>query len=192
MSETANKVKFGLKKLFYAILTKADDGTISYATPVVIPGAVSLSMDPEGENENFYADDSVYYVIANNSGYSGDLEVALFPESFRKDVLGEKLDANGLLVENAEVEPVPFALLFEFTGDKKKIRHVFYNCTISRPGVEGKTTEDSKKVTTETATVTAVPLADGYVKAKTGTGTTADVYDKWYDSVHQYTAPTNG
>ena len=29
------------------------------------------------------------------------------------------------------------------------------------------------------------PLANGYVKAKTGTNTTDDVYNKWYDAVYE-------
>ena len=70
---------------------------VTYEKPIRMPGAVSLSMDPEGENENFYADDIVYYVINNNSGYSGDLELALIPESFLKDILHEEEDANGVM-----------------------------------------------------------------------------------------------
>lgn len=60
---------------------------MSYAAPVPLPGSVSLSLDANGEPENFYADGIAYYVINNNMGYDGDLELALIPESFRADVL---------------------------------------------------------------------------------------------------------
>ena len=47
-----------------------------------MPGAVSIALDPNGEPESFYADGIEYYIIANNMGYDGDLELALIPESF--------------------------------------------------------------------------------------------------------------
>ena len=40
----------------------------AYGESVSLPGAVSLSIDANGGNENFYADNGVYYVINNNSG----------------------------------------------------------------------------------------------------------------------------
>ena len=178
-----NKVKFNLKNVHYALLTLVNN-VPSYGTPVPMPGAVSLSLDANGEPENFYADGIVYYVINNNMGYDGDLELAMIPESFRTDALGETLDANGVLVESSESELAAFALLFEFDGDQKHIRHVLYNCAASRPGIEGKTNEESREVQTETLTIKASPLPDGKVKSKTGDTTDATTYANWYSSVY--------
>jgi len=184
MSKKKNKVRFGLKNAHYAKATFDEDGNVTYAKPVRLPGAVSLSMDPEGENENFYADDIVYFVINNNAGYEGDLELALIPEEFLKDILHEEEDANGVLAENANNTFERFALLFEFTGDAKAIRHVLYCCSASRPSMEGETKEDEKEVQTEELSLIASALANGYVKAKTSTNTSKDVYDSWYDEVY--------
>ena len=86
-----------------------------------LPGAVSLSIDANGENENFYADNCVYYVINNNAGYDGDLEVALITTDFATAILGEQLDSKGVLVERNDAESAQFALMFEFDGDKNHI-----------------------------------------------------------------------
>ncbi len=184
MADKSNKVKYNLKNAHYALLTAGEDGSVTYGTPVSLPGSVSLSLDANGEPENFYADGIAYYVINNNMGYEGDLELALIPESFRTDVLNEKLDSKGVLIENSDVELASFALLFEFDGDVKHIRHVLYNCSASRPGIEGKTNEDTKEVQTETLTIKATPLSSGVVKAKTGNTTDETTYNNWYQSVY--------
>ena len=55
MALKKNKVKFGLNKVHWAKITGwSEDGVPTFATPVRIPGAVSLSIDANGENENFY------------------------------------------------------------------------------------------------------------------------------------------
>ena len=190
MSEKNNKVKYNLKNAHYALLTIGEDGAVTYGMPVALPGSVSLSLDANGEPENFYADGIAYYVINNNMGYDGDLELALIPESFRTDVLKEKLDSKGVLVENSDAELAQFALLFEFDGDVRHIRHVMYNCSASRPKIEGKTNEVKKEVQTETLTIKATPLADGKVKAKTGNTTDAAVYAGWYKAVYLPAAET--
>ena len=184
MADKSNKVKYNLKNAHYALLTVAEDGSVTYGTPVSLPGSVSLSLDANGEPENFYADGIAYYVINNNMGYEGDLELALIPESFRTDVLNEKLDSKGVLIENSDVELASFALLFEFDGDVKHIRHVMFNCSASRPGIEGKTNEDTKEVQTETLTIKATPLSSGIVKAKTGNTTDETTYNDWYKTVY--------
>ena len=180
-----NKVKFNICNVHYAPLTVDDDGVATFGTPVAMPGAVSISLDPTGEPESFYADGVEYYVINNNQGYDGDLELAMIPESFRTDILKESADSNNVLIEDANSETGSFALLFEFDGDVHKIRHVLYNCSASRPSIESKTNEEDKEVQTETLTIKARPLASGYVKAKTGDNTDSTVYDAWYDSVYE-------
>ena len=138
MADKKNKVKYNLKNAHYAMLSIGEDGAVSYGTPTAMPGSVSISLDANGEPENFYADGEAYYVINNNMGYNGDLELAMIPESFRTDALKEQLDDKGVLIVNAQVELAAFALLFEFDGDQRHIRHVLYNCSASRPGIEGK------------------------------------------------------
>lgn len=187
-----NKVKYNLKNVHYAMLTVDESGAASYEKPVAIPGAVSISLDANGEPENFYADGTAYYVINNNMGYDGDLELAMIPEDFRISALSEISDDNKVLIENADSELKAFALLFEFDGDVKHIRHVLYNCTASRPGIEGKTNEDSREVQTETLTIKATPLASGVVKAKTGNETTSTVYVDWYTAVYMPSITENG
>lgn len=179
-----NKVKFNICNVHYALLSTDTDGAVTFGTPVPMPGAVSLALDPNGEPSNFYADGYAYYTISNNMGYEGDLELAMVPESFRTDVLKEALDTNKVLLENANVETENFALLFEFDGDVKKIRHVLYNCSAARPNIESATNEDEIEVQTETLTVNARPMANGYVKARTGDDTTDTVYTNWYKNVY--------
>ena len=190
-----NKVKYNLKNVHAAKLTETVvEGvrTYNYAAPRAIPGAVSLSLDAEGESTPFYADGIVYFRTTANNGYSGDLELALIPESFLTDIMHETEDSNGVLYENKDVEPEHFALLFEFTGDQRKIRHCMYYCSASRPSVSGNTREDSTEVQTETLSLTVSPLPSGLVKVKTGTNTTAAVYDAWYNSVYEISTESSG
>lgn len=187
MSTKKNKVKFNICNVHYALITVDDDGDVTFGTPVAMPGAVSLSLEPNGGPSNFYADGYAYYTISNNMGYEGDLELAMVPESFRTDVLKESLDDNSVLVESANVETANFSLLFEFDGDVKKIRHVLYNCSAARPNIESATNEEEIEVQTETLAITAAPLANGYVKARTGDSTTDTVYTGWYTSVYMPT-----
>lgn len=183
-----NKIYYGLKNVYYAPATIAADGSATYETPVALPGAVSLSMDPEGGTENFYADNKVYYVSVANNGYSGSLELAEITEAFAKNILGETVDSNGVLAEHMSAEPVHFALLFQFEGDQKAVKHVFYNCVATRPAVSSNTKEDSVTPGTKTLDITATSiyvaaLNDEIVKARTTDATPAATDTAWFTSV---------
>ncbi|MBQ9066714.1 MAG: phage tail protein [Clostridia bacterium] len=192
----SNKVKYNLKNVHAAKLTETvTEGvtSYSYATPQAIPGAVSITLDAEGDSSPFYADGIVYFRSYANNGYSGDLEIALIPEWFRTEILKEVLDTNGVLVEKADnAESVKFALLCEFDGDERAIRHVMYNCSASRPSIESSTKEETIEPGTETLSLTADPREDGLVKSRTGDTTAKATYDGWYQSVYVPAVETAG
>lgn len=185
----ANKIKFGLKNVHYAIANIAADGTATYETPVAFPGAVSLSMDPDGEMTPFYADNIVYWMSNGGGGYSGDLEIARVIDSFKTDVLGYITDRNGVMVENANAPIVHFALLFQFEGDEKATRHVMYNLTAGRPSASGSTKEETITPQTETvalsgSTIYSNSLGTDIAKADTKGDTDSTTYSNWFNQVY--------
>ena len=186
-----NKVKFGIKNVYFAVATIADDGTATYGTPKPLRGAVSISLEAQGEMTQEYADDIVYYTSSANSGYQGDLELELVPEDFLKDILGFKVGGNGILYEDADAEPVHFALTFEFSGDKHKKRGVLYNCTATRPAVASSTVTATKEVQHESITITATSVYNDDVDSNVVKGSavpTDSVYANWNTAIQQPTA----
>lgn len=178
-----NKVKFNLKNVHWSKITEGTGGAITYGTPKAWPGAVSLSLDAEGDTNTFYADGIAYYVTVANNGYSGDFESALIPDDFRTEVLKETFDeTQKVYYENASVNPAAFALLFEFDGDQSEIKHILYNCKATRPQIASQTNEAAKEVRTESLSLTASPRADGIVKARCS-DKTAPNYETWYNTV---------
>ena len=181
----SNKIKYNLCNVHFAPLSLDAEGKETFTKIYGLPGAVSLSMDPNGEPEPFYADGVAYYVVNNSMGYDGSIELAMITQEFLTLALSQTEDTNGVLVENTADQLTPFALLFEFDGDVKKIRHVLYNCTASRPTIASSTNTEKKEVQTEKLNLKARPLSDGVVKAKTGDATTDAVYNAWYTTVYR-------
>lgn len=180
-----NKVIFNLKNVHYAILTMSE-GTPSWATPVHVPGAVSLSLDAESTVEPFYADGIAYYNSVSNNGYSGDLEMARFPDKMLQDVWQFELDeTDKVLLENAFTNAKEFALLFQIDGDADNEYYCLYNVTGTKPAVGAETSTDSKTPQTKTSSITASPMEDGLIMARTTAETTAAVKNQWFTKVYR-------
>ena len=183
-----NKVQFNLKNVHYAVETESTlEGvtTYTYATPVAVPGAVTLSLSAQGDTNKFYADGISYYTSVANQGYSGDLEMAKYPSAMLKDVWGlTEGETSKVLSENAFVEAKRFALLFQIDGDAGNDYYVMYHCTGTRPGVGSTTNTESKTPQTQTSTITADPRSDGLVMARTTGDTTSQVKQAWFTKVY--------
>lgn len=187
------KVKFGLKNVHIAPITGvATDGKYTYGDIFRLPGAVNLSLEPKGDQSDFFADDIKYFSAYANNGYSGDLEIAMIIDAFREQIMGEKKDSNGALIESSTDTFKPFAFGFEISGDKKGRRFWYYNCSCSRTKNEAKTIESSKEPSTDALTITSMAREyDNKVRvflSETAENKTA--YDSFFESVYEEVIPT--
>jgi len=186
------KVKFGLKNVHMAPITGITDNKYTYGDIIEVPGAVNISLEPQGDSNDFFADNIKYFSAYANNGYSGDLEIAMITDEIREKIFGETKDANGAFIENVKDVFVPFALGFQVDGDEKGRKFWYYNCTCSRSKNEAKTLESSKEPSTDSITINAMQRkTDGKVRALlTETAENKTAYDSFFESVYEETTIT--
>jgi phi13 family phage major tail protein len=188
------KIKFGIKNVHYAVATDDGTGALTYAKPVALPGAKSMTLSAEGDDTEEYADDGLWFKETSNNGYSGSIETEGLPDEFLTDVMGQtKNTTTGAITERSSDVIKEFALLFEFSfkGDAKLTskRGVMYRCKPSRPDVAGSTKEKSISATTSTLNISAMPrLNDNIVQASAVNTDTA--YSSWFEKVYEDPAET--
>lgn len=183
-----NKVIFNIQNAHYAPLTVVE-GIPSWETPVHVPGTVSLLLDAQSTVEPFYADGIAYYRSVANNGYTGNLEMARFPDKMLVDIWKFDMDeTDKVLLENAYKNPKEFALLFQIDGDADNEYYCLYNVTGSKPSVGASTSTESKTPQTKTSSISAAPLDGGLVMARTTAQTSQEVKTGWFKQVY-YKAP---
>lgn len=179
---TENKINYGLKNCYYAKVTNTD-GTITYGTPVALPGAINISLKKNFERTPVAADDDPEYaVVTENKGYEGDLELTNIPQSFYTDCLGMTVDGSTIIEKDSD-RPSYFALLFEFDGDVKKRRHVLYNCLATPNDIESGTKGDKAEAKTKKITITATKAKDTGIIKRSTTTNDGTVYESWFTEV---------
>ena len=97
----------------------------------------------------------------------------------------ENVETDNVLIENANIEPKNFALLYQIDGDADNQFYCLYNCSGTRPGIGGSTNNESKTPQTQSSTITAVALANGNVMARTRNNTSNEVRANWFKKVYE-------
>lgn len=152
----ANKVEFGISQLHVGTYTVDDQGAVTLGTPYHQAGAVSFAPEENSEQNTFYADNIAYWSGYSGGSIEGDLEVAMFDDSFKTQFLGYATLTNGGLanVKNATKPNVYVA--FQVEGDAESRRVILYNCSLGAITREYNTIEESKEPATETLGVTCI------------------------------------
>lgn len=169
MPET-NKVRYGLSNVHVGTVTIAEEGGApTFSAPKAYPGAVNLTLDAEGEQSVFYADNIAYFVTSSNNGYTGELEMAYLYDWFETEYLGSIVSEEGMIIETSNPANKLAYMMFQFEGDKNATKYIIYNTTFGRPSLEGSTKEDTTEPNTTTIPFTSVPLVTEFgniVRAK--------------------------
>lgn len=161
----SRKYSFGISNIYYALVTETEAGgtiTSAYGTPKKLAGGKALTLDPNGDTTDIYADNTTWAHLVSNIGYTGSVELMRVLQEAMADIItGRKIDEDGNLYETAnDSDGIPFALLFEKQTDVGTQRFVFYRCFADRPSVAGNTKETSIEPDTETLNLTVTPRSD--------------------------------
>lgn len=151
----ANKVEFGISQLHVGTY-EDNNGTITLGTPYHQKGAVSFSPEEQSEQNNFYADNIVYWSGYSGGTLEGDLEVAMFDDAFKTQFLGYKALTNGGLANVKNPTKPSVYIAFQVEGDDESRRVILYNCSLGGITRSYNTIEESKEPTTETLPITCV------------------------------------
>lgn len=163
----ANKVVFGLENVHVCTYTVGQDGTVTLGTPMHVPGAVSMSLESETEENTMYADNVKYFTSYSDNGFTGELEMAMFDDDFKTTFLGYvELDNGGIAQVKGGTNPA-VCIMFESKGDAEKRRGILYNVALGAISREYSTTTENVEPVTATLPFTVTgDNGTGIVKAE--------------------------
>lgn len=141
------KIQYGISNLHVAPITAIDDnGTPTYGEVVTWLNAVSLTLDPAGENTDIYADNVVAVTLDGAKSYTGSVETLNVPEDIKKTIFGYKEAEDGSLVD-VGATTVECALMFECQTDTGVgVRFTLPRVKLVNPSMELSTSEDQAQV----------------------------------------------
>ena len=181
------RIRYGISNVYYSTLTYSGSTEV-YVTPVALPGAKSISLDAQSETLDEFADNTTWFHLDVNNGYTGSLEFedTAAADTFMTAVLGWTKGADGTITEKSSDKPVEFAILgqFELAGDTTDTakRFKFVRCIASRPQMAGQTKESNITVATNTINLTCLPrLSDSVVKQSISSSGSA--YSTWFTTM---------
>lgn len=145
-----NKVMFGISNLYFGEYNVSNTGEVTLGTPYHVPGTVSLSLEPESEENVFYADNTAYWSSYSDNGFTGEIENAVFDDAFKTRFMNYvQLDDGGIAqIKTMRNKPVYF--MFQAEGDVEARRMIVYNVSLGQITQTHETTEDTTEPQTST------------------------------------------
>jgi phi13 family phage major tail protein len=185
--------RIGFDQLWYAIMT--DETNEVYGTPKRFPGAISAGVSPEVNSETLYADDQPDEVATALGNITIDLAVKDVPADIMQDLLGNTIDANGVLIENTNDQAPYVAVGWRSRKSNGQYRHFWYYKGRFQPSDEDYQTKEATP-TFQTPSISATFVArtkDGQRRVRVDqddAGVPASVITNWFTAVYEQNADT--
>lgn len=192
----------GLDKLFYADITEDEKGNETYGNPKQLAKAISADLSVELNEATLYADDGQAEAVKEFKGGTLSLGVDDIGHAVAADLVGAKLDKNGVLVSASEDTSKYVAIGFRAKKANGKYKYYWlYRVLFGVPATNLATKGDSISFQTPTieGSIFRRNKLDGnknhpWKAEVTETSENAAVINKWYDAVYEpvYETSTGG
>ena len=161
--ENASYPTIGFDKLYVAALLSDDENGVAYGESRLLPGAVSASVDPKMEVDNFYADDGVYAQVTSGVMTEIQLTVANISNANYAWLMGACYDVEtGQLIESSKDVPRTVALGYRAQLANGTHEYVWRMAGVfSKPKKSYHTKENKIKYTHNELMFNARPLRNG-------------------------------
>lgn len=146
---TKNLIEYGVSSIGACSYTVSDTGVVTLGTPVMCPGAKSIKLEEQIVENSESFDNITYYYASTNDGDKGSIEVAYFPDEFKKQFLGNVTLDDGGIGSLIGAKKTPVCIFGQFEGDAANRRFILYNTALGAISREFKSVEEGK---IETAT----------------------------------------
>lgn len=183
----------GLDKLFYADITEDDKGNETYGKPKQLAKAISADLSIELNEATLYADDGQAEAVKEFKGGTLSLGVDDIGHKVAADLVGAKLDSNGVLISGSEDTSKYVAIGFRAKKANGKYKYYWlYRVLFGVPATNLATKGDSISFQTPTieGSIFRRNKLDGnnnhpWKAEATETNENAAIISKWYDAVYE-------
>lgn len=185
----------GLDSLFYAKITEDTDGNENYDTPKILAKAMTAELTIDPAEATLFADDGASEVVKEFKSGTLTLGIDDIGPVTAGDLIGVKIDSNGVIVSSAEDSATPVAVGFRAKKANGKYRYFWlYRVKFGVPGTSLQTKGDS--ITFSTPTIEGTVMRRNKLnengkhpwKAEVTegeTGVTSEVISSWFSSVYE-------
>lgn len=183
----------GLDKLYYADITEDENGNEKYGKPKQLAKAISADLSVELNEATLYADDGQAEAVKEFKGGTLSLGVDDIGHKVAADLVGAKLDKNGVLVSGSEDTSKYVAIGFRAKKANGKYKYYWlYRVLFGVPATNLATKGDSISFQTPTieGSIFRRNKLDGnknhpWKAEVTETNQNSAVISKWYDEVYE-------
>ncbi|MBD7984407.1 phage tail protein [Sporosarcina sp. Sa2YVA2] len=179
----------GLKNLHYAVITKEDNTSTTYATPKPFGPAMALNIQPSINRANLRADDGVLFSDSAKGPIAVSVNTAYLEKAVEAEILGKTIHENGLISDNVK-DDAPYIAIGGQAESARGGSEFFWLYRVKlAPAEENKETkQDTPTYQTPNLTGEAIPrIHDGEEKIKAWnqdeTITDKTVFDEWFTKV---------
>ena len=162
----ANKIKYGIKNVYFWEYNVSDAGVVSFGTPYHAVSAVSATPSQDSSFEDIPADDTIWWTDAIDGPDTIEMTFVRLEDEFKKRFCGYVNTTDGGLALPINPKKQALCMVIEFEGDKHNNRLVYYNGICGPITREFETTSrESKNVKNDVVSIRFIgDAASGLIK----------------------------